>query len=207
MTTAPLDPIQLLAAQLQRIEESIKALPALCEQLENVGETTRDLEMALRETTTELRMRDEAQAKSIEDLRLRQHETLAGVTVLSNGMQEIRGEMAEMKGSYERLEQQVKALFDTERELSRKVRELEERKSVPALNGHLKDFEATRDDMAALEREVAVFPKIELRLKEIEDLLPWVKAMKWVLLAALAVVVVWATKVLIEVIVHSGVMP
>lgn len=90
MATQKLDPGQILMAQLGRIEKSIESLPGLLVRLDLLTESTHQLEVALRETTREINARSSEQQKAIEELRLRQSETIAAVAAISASLQEMR---------------------------------------------------------------------------------------------------------------------
>lgn len=90
LPTQPLDPMAVLLAQLGRIERSIETLPGLLERVAALTDSTKQLEETLRTITTELRQRDEQQQRSIEDIRLRQSETMAAVAAVSATLQDLR---------------------------------------------------------------------------------------------------------------------
>lgn len=93
-------------------------------------------EVTLRETTTELRARDEAQAKALDDLRVRMHEMLSGFTVLSNALQEFKSDMLRRVPA---IESQVKATFDALMKTNDRVANLEER-GTPGLEKHISEY-------------------------------------------------------------------
>lgn len=106
-------------------------------QFREVVQTRLDrFEVTLRETTAELRSRDEAQAKNLDDLRMRQHEILSGFTVLSNAFQELKGDMSRRVSL---LESQVKASFDSVMKTNERVSDLEAR-GTPSLEKHLHEY-------------------------------------------------------------------
>lgn len=93
MATQPLDSGQILMAQLGRIERSIEALPGLVAKLDVLAKSNHQLEVALREMTRENNIRSSEQQKSIEELRLRQSETIAAVAAISASLQEMRSDL------------------------------------------------------------------------------------------------------------------
>lgn len=93
MATQKLDPGQILMAQLGRIEKSIESLPGLLVRLDILTESNHQLEVALRETTREINARSGEQQKAIEELRLRQSETIAAVAAISASLQELRSDL------------------------------------------------------------------------------------------------------------------
>lgn len=91
--TQKLDAMQMLMAQLERIERSIETLPALLERIGALTESTNELEKTLRETSQELRENDAEQRREIQSLRLRQSEISACVAGLSSGLSETRNDV------------------------------------------------------------------------------------------------------------------
>mgnify|MGYP001091560726 CR=1 FL=1 len=165
-------PTQLLAAQLERVSSQMENLPRVCAKLESVVDTTSDLEGRLREVTSELRTRDEAQGKMIDDLRERMRGVAADTRSLSEkigGLQETIGELkSDLNRRVLALEQQVKATFDTQLRLGERVRSLEAETGNP-------QFEEYRQTFAVLKQDVSLLPEMRLQLKEILEFLPWMK--------------------------------
>ncbi len=99
--TQNLNAMQMLMAQLERIERSIETLPALLARIEALTESTNSLEKALRETSQELRENDAEQRREIQSLRLRQSEISACVAGVSSGLSDARNDI---KGNRERID-------------------------------------------------------------------------------------------------------
>jgi len=122
MATQPLDSGQILMAQLGRIEKSIESLPGLLVRLDILTDSNHQLEVALRETNREITTRASEQQKAIEELRLRQSETMAAVAAISASLQEMRSDLprrvdaVEEKHKVER-EKQANQLQDFDDEL------------------------------------------------------------------------------------------
>jgi len=195
---------KLLIAQMERVSDQISSLPSVCAKLESVVGTTVDLEHRLREVASELRTRDEAQSKMIDDLREKWRELSSDLKNFGGKIETLHGLVVELKVDLGRrvtaLEQQVKATFDTQLRLGERVRELEAASGNP-------EFAEFRKTFDVLKQDVALLPEMRLQLKNILELLPWMKATKWVIIAIGIVVVGWLAKVLIQVVLTAGVIP
>ena len=195
---------KLLITQMERVSDQISGLPAVCAKLENVVGTTVDLEHRLREVATELRTRDEAQSKMIDDLREKVRELSGDFKGFGGKIEVLQGLVSELKSDLGRrvtaLEQQVKATFDTQLRLGERVRELEAASGNP-------EFVEFRKTFDALKQDVALLPEMRLQLKDLIEFLLWMKAAKWVIIGLAVVVVGWLGKVLIQLILTSGIMP
>jgi hypothetical protein len=101
--------MQLLLAQLGRIERSIEALPSLLARLDALTESTRQLEAQWRETARELAGRDDTQQRSIADIGLRQSELLAALTALSSTVQEQKAYQVDIGRRVVELERRISA--------------------------------------------------------------------------------------------------
>jgi chromosome segregation ATPase len=104
--------MQLLLAQLSRIERSIEALPALLARLDSLTESTRQLEAQWRETARELATRDDQQQQAISSMGLRLSELMAAVAAISAGLQDQKGYAVDVGKRVVALEQAQAALFD-----------------------------------------------------------------------------------------------
>jgi chromosome segregation ATPase len=195
---------KLLIAQMERVSDQISGLPTVCAKLESVVGTTVDLEHRLREVASELRTRDEAQSKMIDDLREKWRELSGDFKGFGSKIEILQGLVSELKSDLGKrvtsLEQQVKATFDVQLRLSERMRELEAASGNPEFAEFRKTFEV-------LKKDVSLLPEMRIQLKDLVELLPWMKAAKWVIVGLAVVIVGWLGKVLIQLILTSGVTP
>jgi hypothetical protein len=192
----------LLLKQFSDIAGKLEKLPAVAVQIENLADKQGDLAHALRDAMQTVTTRGDAQEAWIKDLRERVGNLSTELQLLVNRVMQMQSDLAELKNDLGRrvtaLEGQVKATFDTQLRLGERVRTVENNAATELLDAHLKESAILKADVAKL---------IELPLDELVDTLPWFKALKWALLGLGAVLVGWLAKVIIQVIITSGVTP
>lgn len=195
--TRPLDPMQLLLAQLGRIEHSIEALPALLARLDALTESTRQLEVQWRETARELVQRDDAQQRALADLAMRQSELMAAHAALSGALQEqkayhqdigkrvvtletaaARWELTARAGETQgarllTVERQVETALDAHQALNRRVGLVEGRQGDPEFRARL---ESCADEFAKIRPDVAEAAEL---VEEFYEWRPWLKGVRW----------------------------
>ena len=195
--TGPLDPMALLMAQLERIEHSIEALPALLARLDALTESTRQLEVQWRETARELAARDDNQQRALADLALRQSELMAAQAALSGVLQEqktshqdigkrvvtletaaarwdVAARAVETQGA--RLltaERQVETALDAHSALNRRVGLVEGRQGDGEFRTRL---EACADELAKIRPDVVDAAALVV---EFHEWRPWLKGLRW----------------------------
>ena len=203
--------MQLLIAQMERVSDQIGGLPSVCAKLESVVGTTVDLEHRLREVATELRTRDDAQSKMIDDLREKLRDWSAETKALSNKIDELQKTVLELKADLGqrvmRNEQQLQAMFNTSMRTNERLTNLEEAAKNPESERFVENIEQFRKEFNVMKTDLALLPEMRLQLKDVMDLFPWMKAAKWAIIAAAVVVVGWLAKVFITMVLTSGVTP
>lgn len=88
--TQPLDVVTLIETRLQQISTDIRPLPGLLARIESQVEATKRLERTLRDSTSELRKRDDEQQKAIQDVQVRIAEVIASIAVISTAINDTK---------------------------------------------------------------------------------------------------------------------
>lgn len=141
----------LILNQLRSISEEVKRIPELQARLNALDESTRAV-------IAELRTRDQAQQQALDDLRSRNAETMAAVAGVSATLAEQKYTLQDLCKRLAAVETQVKATFDGQLQVGRRLREVEAKT-------------ATLVEPAAL----------QALLDEIEGNRPWLNGIKWFL--------------------------
>lgn len=173
--TRPFDPMQLVLVRLTEIAQDIREFPSLLARLEALTESTRQLEVALRETTRELRSRDEEQQRALTDMSIKQSGFANALNALHLEFERLQEEQEkcptrlECPRKVQQLERQVEAVLDIQSKQNMRIRKLE-------------------DDGGDV----------------IVEWLPWLKGIKWTLLIVLGVFVTALAVALLWAVVQSG---
>ncbi|HNT74373.1 MAG TPA: hypothetical protein PKH77_05045 [Anaerolineae bacterium] len=190
--TQPLDPLQMILNYIMRIDRSIEPLPGLLARVEALTESTRQLEMSVREQNRESTER----GRAVDGLNLRVSEVLAAMTAIGSDLREFK---QQVNGRLVALERQAQAALDgvsvqnaTLRQLTARVDAVEDRQGDPEFRTRLEacasEFTAARPVLAQVAAIVA----------EMAEIRPWFKGLKWfaaimgaVFVTALAVAILW----------------
>lgn len=165
----------MIMSYLARIEHSIEPLPGLLARVEALTESTRQLEVALREQNREAVER----GREVAGLSMRVSELLAAVSGLSGDFREFRQEMLKRVGIVER---QVQGALDGVsvqnaglRQMTIRIEAIEARQGDPEFRTRLT---ACADEFAQWRPLLA---EVGGLLATVREYLPWWRAIKWAL--------------------------
>jgi len=173
LVTQPLDPLQMIMSYLARIEHNIEPLPGLLARVEALTESTRQLEVALREQNRESVER----GRAVDSLNLRVSELLAATSSLSGDFREYRQESTKRISAIER---QVQAALDGVsvqnaglRQMAVRIDAIETRQGDPEFRTRL---EACANEFAQWRPRLN---QLDAIANTVHEYLPWWRGIKW----------------------------
>jgi len=165
--------MQMLLAQISRIERSIESLPGLLARIEALTESTRQLEVALREQNREATER----GRAVDSLNIRVSEIIAAVSGMSSDFREFKQDMQKRVTAVER---QAQAALDNVsvqnaglRQMTIRIDTIESRQGDPEFRTRLEacatEFSQWRPILAQVADVIVT----------VQEWLPWWRAIKW----------------------------
>ena len=171
--TKPLDAMQMLLAQLARIERSIESLPSLLARIEALTESTRQLEVALREQNREVAER----GRAVDSLNLRVSEILAAVSGVSSDFREFKQDIQKRVATVERQSQAALDGVSVQntglRQMAIRIEAVESRQGDPEFRTRL---EACANEFMQWRPVLAQVASV---IETVQEWLPWWRAIKW----------------------------